>query len=339
MNLKRMIIVVGFGVFFSSCSHTSVSKHIVTSDFLGAKGSKQLTFMGDNERPRFSPDGERLIFSRSKNGHKQAQIYELNWKKNLERRVTYSDGDSFDPIYTNDDEIIYASTTDEIKESPLLNRDFDKEDPPSDLYLSDLFGTNIIRLTRQPSYDGEAAYIDNPKRPFLFFASSRGGIRGLYRMDFKTTQVSFLSVEKGKKKSSPAVSPDQKKLVWIEKDLDKKTERIILAGIGGKYPQSLKENEGTYQDLSFSPNNPNKLYYSIVRKGETKSQLEVYDLENKCTRVIFKGSDSLYSPTESAQGKLAFVRQFQDKKQIYIADIPEDLGPCIEASVPAKMEP
>ncbi|MNJ93242.1 translocation protein TolB [compost metagenome] len=338
MNVKQLMMMVSCGTLMFSCSHTSVTKNILSSDFLAAQGSKQLTFLGDNERPRFSPDGERLIFSRSRNGHKQSQVYELNWKKNIERRVTYSDGDSFDPTYLNDDEIIYASTTDEIKESPILNRNFDKDNPPSDLYMSDLYGTNIIRMTRQPGYDAEAFYVDIPKRPFIIFSSNRGEIRGLYRMDFKTTQTNFLNVEKGKSKRSPAVTPNHKQLAWIETDLKSSEQKIVLASIGGKNPQILKENEGAYRDLSFGPEMPAKLYYSIVRKGDSKSQLEVYDVEQKCTRVIFKGSDSLYSPTVSVKGKLAFARQFQDKKQIYIADIPADLGSCLEASVPAKLE-
>ena len=57
----------------------------------------------------------------------------------------------------------------------------------------------------------------------------------------------------------------------------------MMANNMGKMPQLLKENEGTYQDLSFGPEAPARLYYSIVRKGEKKSQLEVYDIESKCT--------------------------------------------------------
>ncbi len=327
------------GAMQLSCAHKSATKDLLTPDFLVSQGTKQLTFLGDNERPRFSADGEKLIFtSRARPHHKQAQVYELQWKKNIERRITFSDGDAFTPTYADDSTIIYASTTDEIKENPLQNKNFDRENPPSELYLSDLFGTEIERLTHQPGYEGEPAFWNWQTKDFLYFSSHRGELKGLYRLDLKTKQVIFVSVEKNKEKRSPALTPDGKNLAWIEIDNNKKTQSLMMANNMGKMPQLLKENEGTYQDLSLGPETPARLYYSIVRKGEKKSQLEVYDIDNKCTRVIFKSTDSLYSPTLSKQNKLAFTRDFQGKKQIYLADLPADLGPCLEASVPATLK-
>ena len=334
-----LFILFSLGALQLSCAQKSITKDFLSSDFLASPGSKQLTFWGDNMRPRFSADGEKIIFSsRGRTHHKQTQVYELLWKKNLERRVTFSDGDAFTPSYAEGDGILYASTTDEIKESPLQNKNFNKDMPPSELYQSDAYGTEINRLTLQPGYDAEPLWWKWQSREFVFFSSHRGELRGLYRMDLKTQQTIFISVEKNKDKHSPALTSDGKSLAWIETDLTKKSQSLVLATNLGKNPVVLKEGEGLYDDLFFSPDMPAKLYYSVVRKGDKKSQLEVYDLENKCTRVIFKSTDSLASPVVSKQNKLAFTRDFQGKKQIYIADIPADLGPCLEASVPATLK-
>lgn len=340
-KLWKSIFTTGTVVILSSgCSHSSPTKNLLSSDFLLGKNTKQLTFQGDNERPRFSADGEKIIFaSRSRPHHKQAQIYEFNLKKNTERRVSFSDGDAFDPIYVGEDAILYASTTDEIKENPLKN--FDKGLPPSELYMSDVYGGDILRLTTQPGYDGEGAYVYHPSKPFIVFSSRRGEINGIYRLDLKNMPVSFFNVEKGKSKRSPAVTTDGHSVAWIETDLESSEQKLMMAplnGNGKKTPVMLKEKEGQYRDLFFGPSPMPKLYYSILRKGEKRYQLEAYDIEQKCTRVLFKGADSLFFPVISDQGRFIFVREFQDKKQIYMVDLPTDLGPCLEASIPAKLE-
>ncbi|MBO9665278.1 MAG: PD40 domain-containing protein [Bdellovibrio sp.] len=318
----------------AGCSHMSLTKDLLTPDFLLSKGSKQITFQGDNDRPRFSPDNQRLIYSSHHRGNqKNAQIFEMDLARNKERRVTYSDGDAFDPFYLSTTELMYASTTDEIKESPFLNRNPDKDFPPSDLYMSDRFGSEILRITQQPGFDAEALYVNHPVKPFIIFTSRRGDVTGVYRMDLKNWLVSLIAAEKDKDRRSPTISPNRKDAAFIETDLKTNTQSLQLIDLKTKKMQTLKENEGTYRDLFFAPRSPDRLFYSILRKGEKKFQLEVYNVDSKCTQVVFKGSDSLMTPTVSDEPneRLAFTRLFQDKKQIYIVNLPQDLGPCLEA--------
>nr|BFD68516.1 hypothetical protein HAGR004_35380 [Bdellovibrio sp. HAGR004] len=323
------------------CSHLSVTKDVLTPDYLLAKGSKQITFLGDNNHPRFSDDGGKLLYSsRQRNSHKGSQIYEMDLVKNKERRITFSDGDAFDAIYISPFEILYSSTTDEIKESPLLNKNFDKEVPPSDLYMSDLYGTQILRLTQQPGYDGQSNFLPHPSKPAILFTSRRGGLTGIYRLDLKNLPVSLISAEKDKEKRFPALTLDTKQVAWVEKNLKTHEESLVLFKLKERIPSVLKSNEGEYRDLFFAPRPPLRLFYSIVRKGEKHSQLEVYDIERQCTQVVFKGNDSLAAPTVSDESteRLAFTRNFQDKKQIYIVTLPSDLGPCLEPPAQATIK-
>lgn len=315
------------------CTHLSVTKDVLTPDYLLAKGSKQITFLGDNDHPRFSERNDKLLYSsRTRAAHKGSQIYEIDLMKNKERRVTFSDGDAFDAIYISGAEILYSSTTDEIKESPLLNKTIDKDYPPADLYMSDLYGTEIVRLTRQPGYDGQSLFLTHLSKPAVVFNSRRGNLSGIYRLDLKNLPVSLISAEKEKSKRFPALSPDNKQLVWVETDLKSNTQSLLSFKLKEKIPLVLKGQEGEYRDLQFAPRPPARLFYSILRKGETQWQLESYNLDKQCTQVVFKGNDSLGAPvvSDEAQERLAFTRSFQGKKQIYIVTLPVDLGPCLE---------
>ncbi|XGC80460.1 TolB family protein [Bdellovibrio bacteriovorus] len=336
----KILIAIGSLFFLLGCSHISVTKNLLTPDYLLAKDSKQLTFIGDHAHPRFSFDNKKILFSRlDKNNHRGWQIYELDLTSNKVRRVTYSDGDAFDGSYISESEIIYASTTDEIKESPLLNKTFDKDSPPSDLYMSDLFGTDILRITHQPGYDGEPLFVSHPSRPAIFF-SSRREVVGIYRIDLKSLPVTVVASEKDKEKRFAAITPDQNSLVWVDKNLKTSEQKLRYYDLRTKTALDLKGNEGDYKDLIFAPRPPARLFYSVLRKGEKYYQIEVYNLEKKCTQVVFKGTDSLSGPAISSETpeKLAFLRTFEDKKQIYMLQLPDDLGPCLEASAQATLK-
>lgn len=319
-------------------------KKSVTNDYFLEAGFQQVTFMGDNEAPSFSMDGRKLIFiSRARGSHKGAQVYENDLASNRERRITFNDGNDNFARYLSDQEIIYSSTTDEIKESVYLSKGGDKDFPPYEIYRSDVYGGDIQRLTNFPGYDAEAV-VASSRVPTLYFASLRGGIMGIYRWQFtgKNMPVSFVSVEKGKLKRFPAISPESDRLAWVEKDLT--TQKITLQLLNLKkkkaLPETIKAEEGAeYQDLFWAPDS-DQLYYSVLAKGEKKYHLETYDVRKHCTHILFKGKESLVQPAVSAarKPKIAFVRLLDDRKQIYMVDLPTDLGPCLEEATAVKLD-
>lgn len=332
-------LLLGF-LFLTACqsSKSVASAQAKTADYFLSQGFKQVTFIGENDSPRFSETGNEIIFiGRDRPAHKGAQVYEVDLRKNRERRVTFHDGEDISPSYVSGRDILYCSSTDEIKESPFLNKNPDKDYPPTELYISDIYGNSIQRMTHYPGYDGEAVYVKAAK-PFVIFVSRRGSLIGIYKLDLKSKQVSFLAVEKDKDNRSPTVSSDGKHLAWIQKDVKSGKESLQVMGLNGKKAETVKENGGHYRDLFWQPDSQ-RLFYSVQRPGDSRFQLEVYDIEKKCTQSLFKGKDSLIQPvvSDEKKPKIAFVRVFQDKKQIYMVDLPDNLGPCLEAPPPPKM--
>lgn len=118
---------------------------------------------GRVERAVFSPDGKSLYLLLSRMPeHAGAQIYEADLQRGVLRRVTWQDGDieSFD--VGPDGRLLYASTTDELKERPHPSERSPDEGLPTEIYLSDRFGENIQRLTDHPGYDGQVLFSSRP---------------------------------------------------------------------------------------------------------------------------------------------------------------------------------
>jgi protease II len=154
--------------------------------------------------------------------------------------------------------------------------------------------------------------------------------------------ITFVSAETGKLKRFPATSPTGDRIAWVEKDL--KTEKITIQMISLKRKKAaaeiLKSEEGAeYQDLFWHPDT-DQIYYSVLSRGEKKYHLETYNIQKHCTHILFKGKESLVQPvvSTSRKPKIAFVRLLDDRKQIYMVDLPVDLGPCLEEATAAKLD-
>ncbi|MGZ3768144.1 MAG: TolB family protein [Bdellovibrio sp.] len=332
----NFLVINGIG-----CSHKEPVKETLKTPYFADGSPRQITFFGDNEHPRFSKDGTKILFnSRGRNGHKGSQIYELDLLNNKERRVVYSDGDAFDANYISDLEILYSSTTDEIKENPLSNKSSEKDYPPSDLYMSDIRGNDILRLTMQPSFDGEAAFYSHPQSPYILFTSRRGDVTGIYRLDLENLPVSLVAANNGKERRYPVFTPDQKAAVWVEKDLKSNEQKIVLYNLKTKVTTIIKSGDGEYRDLFFAPRNPHRLFYSVLRNGATRYQIEVFDLKNQCTQLVQKSTDSLLFPVVSNDNleRLAYVRIIEHNRHIFLMNLPSDLGPCIETANQANLK-
>lgn len=328
------ILVVGCS---SSSKTAQNSQEPLPPDFLLNKETKQITFSGESLNPRFSADGNKMLYaSRGRNFHKGWQIYEYDFRTNKDRRVTFSDGDAFDPDYIDNSSLIYASTTDEIKEIPFKN----SEQEASDIYTSGLFGNNIERLIQNPGYDGHPNLMNINKGRQLIFSSYRHKQWGLYQYDLKKKNTVPLAPKPGTSKRQPHANQSLNSLVWIEENLKEKRKSLVLYNFKTKKPETIV---GDFVDMEnpFLTETPSaKVFFSVKRSGEEFFHLEVHDIQKKCTQVIFKAQGSLHSPVPHKQGThIAFARSFQGQKLLYSLPLPKDLGPCLEKPQEDKITP
>lgn len=210
------------------------------------KNIKKLTFGGDNAEAYFSPDNNKLTLqvTNPQIGAACDQIYLMDLQ-NLKgdasdlKLISTGNGRTTCSFFMPDGKhILYASTHEADLKCP------PKPAPRSDgkylwpiydsfdIYIADLSGKIVKKLTNEAGYDAEAVVSPNGK--YIVFTSTRSGDLELWRMEIDGKNLKQLTSGLGYD-GGAFFSHDSKKLVF--RSSRPKTEKDIT-----EYKQLLKEN-------------------------------------------------------------------------------------------------
>ncbi len=212
----------------STVRHASSYKVIDTllyPDEKHFKNIRQLTFGGDNAEAYFSFDGKYLIFQ-----HKNDKENVLCDQMYIGKIPTKAD-EKFEPMmissgkgrttcgfFTKDGKhIIYASTylggdsCPPVPDRQKMKRYIWPVYDSYDIFMADLDGKIVKRLTDTKGYDAEATL--SPDGNKMIFTSMRDGDLDLYVMDLNTYKVKRITNTLGYD-GGAWFSPDGKKIIW-----------------------------------------------------------------------------------------------------------------------------
>jgi len=113
-----------------------------------------------SESPDWSPDGRKIVFSRS-DGDSGRDIYVMNADGSRQHVLLRADGDDYDPDWSPDGRRIAFTA--------YRNDNFD-------IYVMNADGTGVTRLTSDEAEDGEPDW--SPDGKSIAFESTRIGERG-----------------------------------------------------------------------------------------------------------------------------------------------------------------
>jgi Tol biopolymer transport system component len=147
-----------------------------------------MTFEGRNVISDLNAAGTQLLFSSSERvNHNHSQVYNLDLEALTEKRLTFQDGQVVKPFWFLD-KVIYSSTTDEIKERPLVLQKFSGLAQPSfEIYQSDTDGSEIERLTDRPGKDQALGVIRNQ----IYYSKEELGITSIRQLDSQETLIDW----------------------------------------------------------------------------------------------------------------------------------------------------
>jgi len=232
--MKAFLVLISGLLFVYSCNFNQKKDVKVSNDEndtlkypqeVHLKNTKQLTFGGDNAEAYWSFDDTKLVFQATNEqwGTECDQIYITNWETdnlNNNKPLLVSTGfgrTTCSYFLPGDTTILYASTHEGDKACPPkpsprndhkyvwpIYHDFD-------IYISDLKGNIIKKLTDQDGYDAEATV--SPKGDKIVFTSIRSGDLELYTMNLDGSDVKQVTNQLGYD-GGAFFSPDGRKLVF-----------------------------------------------------------------------------------------------------------------------------
>ncbi len=271
-----------------------------------------------------------LFVSKGRRSHSHAQIYEKDLESGKERRITFQNGSTAGPRYhPKEDWILYASSTDELKEDPpmLKSPGIEVKFPfpyaePFELYMHSPKGLEIMRLTNHQGFDGEGRF--NPDGSISWTRAVNG-------------KLQIVSAPRGSKQPRPVkgiganasqwtVSSDGKIRAWVEWTDDFTTSRIKLQS--GKLAAIEVGAEGFKSDLRFSPD-AKFLLWAQVNPQTTKFEIWSFEIDSGCARKLLAAAGDRRHPIVSPDLKwLTFTSWRKDRSRIAQVPYEPAAGPC-----------
>ncbi|HEU4472596.1 MAG TPA: DPP IV N-terminal domain-containing protein [Flavisolibacter sp.] len=240
-----MKFLLSFSFLFCSCALSAQSDTLHYPAEVHFRNVQQLTFGGDNAEAYWSYDGKYIVFQRTAVSDKVPcdQIFVGKVPAKGERfqykMVSTGRGRTTCAFFTKDNRhIVYASTHEgadscppPVDRSKYGNRYIWPVYESYDIYMCDLNGKIVKKLTDSKGYDAEATISPDGKK--MIYTSTRNGDLDLYVMDLATGKSVQVTTALGYD-GGAWFSPDGKKIIW-------RASRPKTEGEIREYKELLKE--------------------------------------------------------------------------------------------------
>ena len=218
----------------------------------------------------FSPDGEAIVYQAIKADYPFYQIYTQPLEGGEPKLISTGRGRTTCSYFSIDGkQILFASShldpklevteadairqAEEDRRSGVRRRYQWDFDPHMDIFVGDLDGKSLKRLTDAKGYDAEGAWSRDGK--LIAFCSDRDGDPDIYVMNADGTHLRQLTDAPGYD-GGPFISPDGKWVVFRSDRKEKDMLQIYVIGIDGKNETALTDNVGVNWGPYWHPTEP-----------------------------------------------------------------------------------
>ncbi|MCJ8276096.1 MAG: PD40 domain-containing protein [Bdellovibrionales bacterium] len=298
--------------------------------------SQPVTTSGENRHPLFISNDSIIFVSKDRQYHKDPQIYFKDLKSGRERRVTHQRGHIINGLWLNDkNKIVYASTTDEEKETPFIMKKFLERFPssvsnnfffhvnmsPSEIYSSDIDGTNIERLSQHSGFDAFPSLLEK-KSQLLFSRWDKGHIN-LFAKSTKKNLKPWKVLKTNGHDLGLKLSPNKENFVWYRFSPDFQSAQLMHTNTEFKNPNYITLDSGINWSPSWHPDN-DKILYSAKLDGSSHFDNYEVSVNEGCKRQITSFEGDEFYPAVSPDGKtLLFTSTQAGGEQLHKLDYPE----------------
>jgi Tol biopolymer transport system component len=326
--------LIGLALLIStSCKHQGETKLGAPEVPQAEVGSaERLTELGENFQATYSSDGQRILYvSRNRADHRNAQAYERNLSLKKENRITFQNGEVLHPRYVpGKDEILYASSTDELKESsPFLREKLKQTEPvsnlppelqePSEIYLHRLDGSGMVRLTTHPGFDGwpvpfPANGANKDRVAWTELEKNFLRVRTISQAAHNESSLTKLPANSAQYSPSPA--PKSSDAAWITFTDDFKASHLWLQQ-GKNLKELAPDLVGIKTDLTWDASGT-QLLFSFQPTPTTPYEIYSVNADGECLTKQSKGkADERYPSLSPDSTMLIFSSDARKGWQIY----------------------
>ena len=259
---------------------------------------------GKDHFPAWSPDGNQIAFSSSRDGNKD--IYVMDADGSNQRRLTDHLADDEAPSWSPDgNQIAFLSS---------------RENRNGDIYVMDADGSNQRRLTYDDKRDESPAWSPDGRR--IAFSSSRKDLNGdIYVMDAGGSDPRRLT-KNNKRDQSPAWSPDGRRIAFASNG------DIYVMDADGSNQRRLTYDDKRDESPAWSPDGRRIAFAS-------NGDIYVMDADGSNQRRLTTGGVYDGAPAWSPDGhRIAFASERTKILGIYVMNIDGSETPEPEPETP-----
>ena len=251
----------------------------------------------------FSPDGKSIVYQAYPLGYPFYQIFTQPLDKFEPRMISTGRGRTTCAYFSPDGQrILFASghTDPDIAVTEKKARDEAAQggrrryqwdfDPHMELYVVNLDGTGMSRLTDSPGYDAEGSFSHDGQS--IVFTSTRDGDPDLYVMDADGSHVRQLTNVDGYD-GGPFFSPDDKWVIFRSDRREKDMLQLHAISVDGKHDVALTDNLSQVNWCPYFHPSGKSIIWSGAdySRGPMGANFDLFTMDVDWNDTEFKGGD------------------------------------------------
>ena len=281
----------------------------------------------------FSHDGKQLIVTARMASHPNHNVYIMNIDGTNVRRITDKGKDACTYFSPNGKQIVFSSDRDNEQLPPGDYANSANYPPGSEVYIANVDGTGIKRLTFNTAYEAETSF--SPDGKWILYSSNADDNIELYRMTLDGKTKVRITRTPDLQEGGSFYMPDGKRIIFrawkkgSESDRNRPSQLYLINDDGTGLVQ-LTDN----QEFNWSPYpSPDGKHLVFAHRGTGDFEVYLFNIETRKTvRVTYNPKFDSYAVFSPNGRTMAFTSSRDGAPAIFTMD----LTPLLKNEASAK---
>jgi len=274
----------------------------------------------------FSPDGKQLIVTARMANHENHNVYILNIDGTNVRRITDRGKDACTYFSPDGKHIVFSSDRDADKLPPGDYADSANYPPGSEVYIANVDGTNIRRLTFNTAYEAETSFSRDGK--WILFTSNEDGNLELYRLTLDGKTKVRITNTPEMQEGGAFYMPDGKRIIYRawkkgEEANKNRVSQLYLINDDTRHDATGLQQLTDTQEFNWSPYpSPDGKHVVFAHRGTGDFEVYMLNIETKkLTRLTYHPKFDSYAVFSPDGHTMAFTSSRDGAPAIYLMDL------------------